>query len=157
MYSVSPFKICCMSTSCLARQKWNFQCCYFFNDIAACVVVYLSVICLSTFLVSTCLPKYLFVFLSHVMVSCCTCKAPQLLLLQRYNRILIFLAINYFVFYRHSFQQTSRNCKKLFNEARERATKALGFAKVLRKVGMLYIDFNLHCTKTDILIMLTLF
>ena len=37
-------------------------------------------------------------------------------------------------YFRHSFQQTSRNCKKLFNEARERATKALGFAKVLRKV-----------------------
>ncbi|CAC5409888.1 MAP3K4 [Mytilus coruscus] len=44
---------------------------------------------------------------------------------------------------RHSFQQTSRNCKKLFNEARERATKALGFAKILRKDLEIAADFNI--------------
>ena len=43
------------------------------------------------------------------------------------------------LFYRHLFQQTSRNCKKLFNEARERASKALGFAKALRKVMCLQL------------------
>lgn len=35
---------------------------------------------------------------------------------------------------RRSVIETSRSLKELFHEARERASKALGFAKMLRKV-----------------------
>ncbi|KAK3098006.1 hypothetical protein FSP39_015240 [Pinctada imbricata] len=52
---------------------------------------------------------------------------------------------------RHSFQQTSRNCKKLFNEARERASKALGFAKTLRKDLEIASDFNIAVTTIELL------
>lgn len=36
--------------------------------------------------------------------------------------------------FRRSVIETSRSLKELFHEARERASKALGFAKMLRKV-----------------------
>lgn len=36
--------------------------------------------------------------------------------------------------HRRSVIETSRSLKELFHEARERASKALGFAKMLRKV-----------------------
>ncbi|XP_061167485.1 mitogen-activated protein kinase kinase kinase 4-like [Saccostrea echinata] len=52
---------------------------------------------------------------------------------------------------RHLFQQTSRNCKKLFNEARERASKALGFAKALRKDLEIAADFNIAVTTVELL------
>lgn len=40
----------------------------------------------------------------------------------------------FFFFVRRSVIETSRSLKELFHEARERASKALGFAKMLRKV-----------------------
>ncbi|XP_060581220.1 mitogen-activated protein kinase kinase kinase 4-like isoform X3 [Ruditapes philippinarum] len=43
---------------------------------------------------------------------------------------------------RTSFQKTCRNFKNLFHEARERASKALGFAKLLRKDLEIAADFN---------------
>ncbi|KAL3881975.1 hypothetical protein ACJMK2_028357 [Sinanodonta woodiana] len=44
---------------------------------------------------------------------------------------------------RQTFQQTCRNFKNLFHEARERASKALGFAKMLRKDLEIAADFNI--------------
>ncbi|XP_021362862.1 mitogen-activated protein kinase kinase kinase 4-like isoform X2 [Mizuhopecten yessoensis] len=52
---------------------------------------------------------------------------------------------------RHSFQKTSRKCKSLFNEARERASKALGFAKTLRKDLEIAADFNIAETTVELL------
>ncbi|XP_069140240.1 mitogen-activated protein kinase kinase kinase 4-like isoform X2 [Argopecten irradians] len=52
---------------------------------------------------------------------------------------------------RHSFQKTSRKCKSLFNEARERASKALGFAKTLRKDLEIAADFNIGETTVQLL------
>ncbi|KAL4233273.1 Mitogen-activated protein kinase kinase kinase 4 [Mactra antiquata] len=43
---------------------------------------------------------------------------------------------------RTTFQKTCRNFKNLFHEARERASKALGFAKLLRKDLEIAADFN---------------
>lgn len=40
---------------------------------------------------------------------------------------------------RRSVVETSRSLKELFHEARERASKALGFAKMLRKVSLLFV------------------
>lgn len=44
---------------------------------------------------------------------------------------------------RRSVIETSRSLKELFHEARERASKALGFAKMLRKVRSSSEDFSL--------------
>uniref|UniRef100_A0A8C1ZJE1 Mitogen-activated protein kinase kinase kinase 4 n=1 Tax=Cyprinus carpio TaxID=7962 RepID=A0A8C1ZJE1_CYPCA len=46
---------------------------------------------------------------------------------------------------RRSVIETSRSLKELFHEARERASKALGFAKMLRKVSSLSTIFALWC------------
>lgn len=40
--------------------------------------------------------------------------------------------------------ETSRSLKELFHEARERASKALGFAKMLRKVGQSKVSLINH-------------
>lgn len=45
---------------------------------------------------------------------------------------------------RRSVIETSRSLKELFHEARERASKALGFAKMLRKVRSSSEDFSLR-------------
>lgn len=42
---------------------------------------------------------------------------------------------------RRSSQKTCRLFKNLIHEARERASKALGFAKLLRKVCICFLDF----------------
>lgn len=47
-----------------------------------------------------------------------------------------------FVSSRRSVIETSRSLKELFHEARERASKALGFAKMLRKVRDSSKDFT---------------
>ena len=44
---------------------------------------------------------------------------------------------------RRSVIETSRSLKELFHEARERASKALGFAKMLRKVRDSSEEFSL--------------
>ncbi|KAK6169248.1 hypothetical protein SNE40_020332 [Patella caerulea] len=53
--------------------------------------------------------------------------------------------------FRHSIQQTCRSFKNLFNEARERASKALGFAKMLRKDLEIAADFNITVTTKELL------
>ncbi|XP_071112541.1 mitogen-activated protein kinase kinase kinase 4-like [Haliotis cracherodii] len=53
--------------------------------------------------------------------------------------------------YRHTIQHTCRNFKILFHEARERASKALGFAKMLRKDLEIASDFNISVTTREIL------
>lgn len=45
------------------------------------------------------------------------------------------LSFELFGLLRRSVIETSRSLKELFHEARERASKALGFAKMLRKVS----------------------
>lgn len=46
----------------------------------------------------------------------------------------LFFCFSFLFFVRRSVIETSRSLKELFHEARERASKALGFAKMLRKV-----------------------
>ncbi|XP_041352279.1 mitogen-activated protein kinase kinase kinase 4-like [Gigantopelta aegis] len=53
--------------------------------------------------------------------------------------------------FRHSIQVTCRNFKNLFHEARERASKALGFAKMLRKDLEIAADFNISVTIAELL------
>lgn len=45
------------------------------------------------------------------------------------------LSLHSYQYFRRSVIETSRALKELFHEARERASKALGFAKMLRKVS----------------------
>jgi mitogen-activated protein kinase kinase kinase 4 len=51
---------------------------------------------------------------------------------------------------RQAVQQALRSFKNLFHEARERATKALGFAKKLRKDLEIAADFNVCVPMTDL-------
>ncbi|ESO84956.1 hypothetical protein LOTGIDRAFT_168212 [Lottia gigantea] len=53
--------------------------------------------------------------------------------------------------YRHCLQQTCRGFKNLFNEARERASKALGFAKMLRNDLEIAADFNVTVSTKQLL------
>ncbi|XP_045197016.1 mitogen-activated protein kinase kinase kinase 4-like isoform X2 [Mercenaria mercenaria] len=55
---------------------------------------------------------------------------------------------------RTSFQKTCRNFKNLFHEARERASKALGFAKLLRKDLEIAADFNVAVPIAEFLLKL---
>ncbi|XP_052808624.1 mitogen-activated protein kinase kinase kinase 4-like isoform X2 [Mya arenaria] len=52
---------------------------------------------------------------------------------------------------RKSFQATCRRFKSLFHEARERASKALGFAKLLRKDLEIAADFNVAVSMPELL------
>ncbi|XP_028324453.1 mitogen-activated protein kinase kinase kinase 4 isoform X3 [Gouania willdenowi] len=52
---------------------------------------------------------------------------------------------------RRSVKETSRSLKELFHEARERASKALGFAKMLRKDLEVAADFNITNGVTGLL------
>lgn len=55
-------------------------------------------------------------------------------LLMFLSQCILILNSEAFDFCRRSVVETSRSLKELFHEARERASKALGFAKMLRKV-----------------------
>ncbi|XP_005109668.1 mitogen-activated protein kinase kinase kinase 4 isoform X2 [Aplysia californica] len=52
---------------------------------------------------------------------------------------------------KQNVQGILRNFKNLFNEARERASKALGFAKLLRKDLEIAADFNITVTTKELL------
>ncbi|XP_059154540.1 mitogen-activated protein kinase kinase kinase 4-like isoform X2 [Physella acuta] len=51
---------------------------------------------------------------------------------------------------KQNVQKTLRNFKNLFNEARERASKALGFAKLLRMDLEVAADFNISVTTKEL-------
>lgn len=61
-------------------------------------------------------------------------KISSSFLLMFLSQCILILNSEAFDFRRRSVVETSRSLKELFHEARERASKALGFAKMLRKV-----------------------